>query len=357
MKKTGITAAGTWIADYTKLISQFPGEGACTAVLSETVNNGGAPYNVLVDLCRLGAPFPLRAVGCVGHDVDGANILKDCHSHSIDATRMRVVDDAPTSFSDVMAAAQTGVRTSFNHAGANARLGPTDFDMASDPSALLYLGTLFFLAGLDAPDPKFGTKAAAVLASARRAGLHTCIDIERSDHVPPAAFQKGCLAALKQTDVVIVNVEVCEVLTGQNVRIPTGVDVDAAAAAALRLAQIGAATCVVIRFPAGALALLEDGSLAVEGSVQIPRARQVNASGAGHAFGAGFLYGFHEGWDVRSSLQAAHAAAAACLTDGTASGGIRNLSACLEMMKKYGQREIQPPQASTPLVPPLLRAG
>ncbi len=41
--REGITAAGTWIVDYTKVVSRFPEEGSCTSVLSETLGNGGAP--------------------------------------------------------------------------------------------------------------------------------------------------------------------------------------------------------------------------------------------------------------------------------------------------------------------------
>lgn len=338
MNKHGITAAGTWIVDYTKIVSQFPTEGACTTILTETVSNGGAPYNLLIDLCRLGAPFPLRAIGCVGRDIDGANILKDCHSHNIDANLIRITEDAATSFSDVMTAEQTGVRTSFNHAAANAYLDTTDFNKTPDLSRIFYLGTLFFLKNLDSSDDKHGTKAASVLAAKREAGLITCVDIERCDHVTHSAFVEGCLHALKHTDIVIVNIEVCEQLTGLRLRIPTGVDLRTAGDAAKILAKIGNAKQVVIRFPAGALALQEDGCVVTEGSVQVPNSRRINMSGVGHGFAAGFLYGVHENWAPAQSLKAAHATAAACLMDGTPSGGIRIMSSCLELITKYGQR-------------------
>jgi hypothetical protein len=64
--REGITAAGTWIVDYTKVVSRFPEEGSCTSVLSETLGNGGAPYNLLVNLCRLGFTSPHRSVRSVG---------------------------------------------------------------------------------------------------------------------------------------------------------------------------------------------------------------------------------------------------------------------------------------------------
>ncbi len=206
---TGITAAGTWIVDYAKVISQFPEEGSCVSILSEAISNGGAPYNLLVNLCRLGAPFPLKAVGCLGHDIDGASIMKDCQSHGIATAGMRTIPWASTSFSDVMTTRETGIRTSFNHAGANDLLSPEDFDFEHESPRIFFLGSLFFLAKLDAPDHRFGTLAASVLARTRKAGVLTCVDIERSN-IPMALFRESGRAALRQTDLIILNVEVAE---------------------------------------------------------------------------------------------------------------------------------------------------
>jgi sugar/nucleoside kinase (ribokinase family) len=93
----------------------------------------------------------------------------------------------------------------------------------------------------------------------------------------------------------------------------------------------------------GAIALSDQGEIVTEGSVKLPKTRLVSATGAGHAFTAGFLYGYHENWGLLESLKAAHASAAACLMDKTASGGIRKLSSCLTLLDKFGQREIMQP--------------
>lgn len=339
MKRKGITAGGTWIVDYTKVISQFPHEGACTSILSETVNNGGAPNNLLIDLCRLGASFPLSAIGAVGQDVDGSSILKGCKAHGIDTRRMKVTPEAHTSFSDVMTASETGIRTSFNQAGANALLEAKDFDFKQDESRIFYLGTLFFMAALDARDPHHGTKAAAVLAAARKQGLLTCVDIERTP-IAPSTFLTGARAALHETDIVLLNVEVAEMLAETRIRYSAGVELSAAQEAARRLLTLGRAKCVVIRFPTGAVALSLHGELAVEGSVKLPAARLVNAAGVGHAFAAGFLLQYHDEKPLADCLRAAHAASAMCLMDRTASGGVKDLSAGLALLEKYGQREL-----------------
>ena len=38
-------------------------------IIRETSSNGGSPYNLLIDLARLQAPFPLGAAGLVGDDL------------------------------------------------------------------------------------------------------------------------------------------------------------------------------------------------------------------------------------------------------------------------------------------------
>jgi sugar/nucleoside kinase (ribokinase family) len=339
-KRNGITAGGTWNVDYTKTVQRYAAEGACTKILDEKVSNGGAPYNLLVDLARLEAPFPLRAVGRIGQDLDGASILKDCRAHDIDTTNLKVSPEAATSFSDVMASVQSGVRTSFNQAGANALLTADDFDLKKDPSKILYFGSLFFMDALDVPHAKFGTGVAALLAEARRAGFLTSVDIERASHISNASFVKGTEAALRHTDLVIVNIEIAEMLSGLVLRQSTGVDLAATEDAARILAGLGGAKSVVVRFPTGALGIDASGEVVIEGSLQVPRNRLVNASGAGHAFAAGFLYAQHQSESLANSLIAAHAAGAACLMDPTASGGLRPMEDCLSMVEKFGQRII-----------------
>jgi len=66
---------------------------------------------------RLGASFPLEAVGLVGDDENGRTILADCHAHHID---IRQCDDlvAATTNTDVMTVEGTGRATFFHQRGA-----------------------------------------------------------------------------------------------------------------------------------------------------------------------------------------------------------------------------------------------
>src|SRR5947207_13432141 len=100
--RSGILAGGNWIIDQVKLIDVYPQPEQLANIRSQAQGTGGAPYNVLVDLARLGVAFPLFAAGLVGRDALGLLILEDCRKHKIDARLLRATRLAPTSYTDVM---------------------------------------------------------------------------------------------------------------------------------------------------------------------------------------------------------------------------------------------------------------
>ena len=109
--RQGILAAGNWIIDYTKIIDIYPAQDTLCNIFSESYGNGGSPYNLLIDLARLEAPFPLEALGLVGDDKDGEAIRADCLRHHIDAGQLHIYKEAHTSYTDVMSVKATGRRT------------------------------------------------------------------------------------------------------------------------------------------------------------------------------------------------------------------------------------------------------
>ena len=64
--RNGILAGGNWIIDHVKVIDTWPEQDALANIFSKARGTGGSPFNVLVDLAIMGAPFPLEAVGLVG---------------------------------------------------------------------------------------------------------------------------------------------------------------------------------------------------------------------------------------------------------------------------------------------------
>src|SRR5437660_9539493 len=101
--RRGVLGGGNWIIDQVKLIDVYPQREQLANIRSQTrQGTGGAPYNVLINLARLGAEFPLTGAGFVGKDALGEAILKDCRQHKIDTRHLRATDQADTSYTDVM---------------------------------------------------------------------------------------------------------------------------------------------------------------------------------------------------------------------------------------------------------------
>jgi sugar/nucleoside kinase (ribokinase family) len=76
--RNGILAGGNWIIDQVKMVDVYPQREQLANIRSQSQGTGGAPFNVLVDLARMKAPFPLSAAGLVGEDMLGDEILSIC---------------------------------------------------------------------------------------------------------------------------------------------------------------------------------------------------------------------------------------------------------------------------------------
>jgi sugar/nucleoside kinase (ribokinase family) len=324
----GLLAAGNWIIDYTKIIDIYPAQDALCNIASETYGNGGSPYNLLIDLARLEAPFPLEALGLVGDDKDGEAIRADCARHKIDVGQLRTTKDAHTSYTDVMSVKSTGRRTFFHQRGANALLGPEHFDFSASRARLFHLGYLLLLDRLDQPDADHGTVA----------GFKTSIDVvsEDSDRFPAIVRP-----ALKHTDYAILNEFEAERTTGRRIRTESGIDAAQLRAAAAQLLEAGVREWVVIHFPEGAIAAGRDGKILTQGSVRIAQEKIAGTTGAGDAFGAGLLLGLHESKPMEECLHHAVCVAVACLTDATTSAGIHSLAHCVKLGDSFGFRDLK----------------
>lgn len=333
--RKGLLAGGNWIVDAVKMIDVWPQQDALANISSESRGTGGSPFNVLVDLALLGAGFPLEAVGLVGNDQNGRYILNQCHQLGIQTQNLRSTDDAPTSYTDVMTVIGTGRRTFFHARGANALLDDADFDFTKTEARIFHLGYLLLLDRLDSPCATWGTVAAGVLARAQAAGLKTSIDTVSEDS---DRFAKVVLPALKHTDYCIMNEFEAAHVTGHTIRTNSGIDRSALKSSMQQLLKAGVRERVLVHFPEGGCALGADGSWAEHGSVVLPDGYIKGAAGAGDAFTAGVLLGWHGDLPVEEQLRLGVCAAAANLADETCTGGIRSMSECLALGTRFGFR-------------------
>ena len=334
--RRGLLAGGNWIIDQVKLVDVFPQREQLANIRSQYQGTGGAPYNVLVNLAKLGSEFPIYAAGLVGKDPLGQVILDDCRKYKIDLKSLRPTSDAATSYTDVMTEIGNGRRTFFHYRGANALWRGEDLDFTRIKAQIFHLGYLLLLDQLDEPDAKFGTKAARLLASAQESGMKTSVDVVSEDS---DRFSKVVSPALKYVDYCILNEIEAGKTAGFKIRQPDGaLDTVSLRHAAGALLQQGVRELVVIHFPEGSFARTRKGEDVWQPSLKLPEKVIAGTAGAGDAFCAGVLLGLHEGWDLARCLLTGVSVAAMSLFNPTCTGGMRPLGACLGLIKKFGFR-------------------
>lgn len=334
--RSGFLAGGNWIVDQVKIIDVFPQREQLANIRRQSQGTGGAPYNVLRNLARLGAKFPLAAAGLVGDDALGREILGDCRAHKIDTRHLHVSPRAPTSYTDVMTEAHGGHRTFFHARGANALWNGGDLNFKKARARIFHLGYLLLLDALDQPDAVYGTRAARLLAAAQAAGLKTSVDVVSEDS---SRFPKIVQPALKHVDYCILNEIEAGKTTGFKIRAADGrLDTVALRHATGALLQQGVREVVVVHFPEGGFARTRRGEDVWQSSLKLPANFIAGTAGAGDAFCAGVLFGLHEGWDLPRCLKTGVCVAAASLSDATCTEGVKSMSACLALGKKFGFR-------------------
>lgn len=334
--RNGLLAGGSWIIDQVKMIDVWPQAEALANISSQSQGTGGAPYNVVIDLAKLGAKFPLAAAGLVGRDPLGDAILADCAKHKIDTKLLKTTPKAPTSYTDVMTESKGGRRTFFHCRGANALWDGSELNFNKTKAKIFHLGYLLLLDSLDMPHRVHGTKAAALLAEAQAAGLKTSVDVVSEDG---DRFAKIVAPALKFTDYCILNEFEAGRTAGFKVRDANGkLDTVALRHTAGALLQMGVREVVVIHFPEGGFARTRDGRDHWQSSLKLPEKYIAGSAGAGDAFCAGVLMGMHEGWDIKQALLTGVCAAAASLAHPTCTEGMLPLADCLNLAKKFKVR-------------------
>ncbi|MBR90449.1 MAG: ribokinase [Verrucomicrobiales bacterium] len=334
--RKGILAGGNWIVDQVKMVDCYPQRETLANISSQSEGTGGSPYNILLNLAKLGAKIPLAGAGLVGQDAFGEYILNDLKRHKINARDIRVTPKAPTSYTDVMTEEDTGRRTFFHCRGANSLWDGKGLDFKKSRARMFHLGYLLLMDTIDGPDKKHGTRGAALLAAAQKAGLKTSIDCVSEDS---NRFKKVVTPALAHTDYCIVNEYEAGMTTGFKIRLDDGsLDTVALRHAAGALLQLGVGELVVIHVPEGGFARTRGGQDFWQSSLKLPQKYIKGAAGAGDAFCTGVLLGIHEGWGTQRSLFTGVCAAAANLSDPTCTGGMKSLRTVLGLAKKYRPR-------------------
>ena len=337
MNRSGLLIAGNWILDQVKLIDKFPAEQSLVNILHEYTSNGGSAYNIVMDLIRMGATFPLEAIGLVGNDFNGVRIVDHCREAGVDVRQLQMIPDTPTSYTLVMSVKQTGKRTFLHHRGANSLLDIDHFDFRISQAKIFHLGYLLLLDRLDEIQENGRTKASLVLENAKKEGFLTSVDLVSEDS---DRFATLIPCALPYVDYLFLNEYEASRLSGVNL-----MELKEPREMAARCKEVfeiifgmGVKEWIVIHHPDGVWASHLDGRQLFQPSLLLPQEKIVGANGAGDALAAGVLWGVHEGWDMEKSLNLGVCAAAASLSHVTCSDGVVPHEDCLALAATYGYR-------------------
>jgi sugar/nucleoside kinase (ribokinase family) len=297
-----VVCLGILVADViARPVDDLPKKGTLGLVDSIALRGGGCALNTASALTRLG--LRAAALGKVGADSFGDFVLGLLAERGV-ADGGIIRDPAVPTSATVALVDSAGERTFLHEKGANAAVRAEELGEAPFASRALHLAGSLVLDALD------GEPTAALLAEARRRGLHTSLDTVFDG----TGRWDRLLCALPHCDLVTPGLDEARAITGEQDPL----------CAADRLRELGAAVAAVT---------LGSGGCAVSGLGVIPGCRvdAVDGTGAGDAFVAAFLYGRLANRPLDWCARFANAAGALATTAVGAFDGVGDLATTMRL--------------------------
>lgn len=336
MQRSGVLCGPAWCIDRNITIATWPQEETVAIVLAEDHQGGCPGHNMSTALKKLGAPFPVSALGVIGDDADGRKLAKVCDDLGIDRSLLELRQGLTTSYVMAVTAKDTGKRTFFSTAGAHAAQTPDDFDFSKSSARYVHLGLPGFHEKLDSPWMKDANGWVTLAKKAKAAGLKSNLEMASFD---TRLINAIVVPVLPWLNSLIINDFEAAAITGLQT-LQNGETNVAACRSALEQIMTAHSNLdfAIIHFPKGAMAMLQGGGVYAQSSVNVPYSEIEGTNGAGDAFAAGILLGQHEGWDMQQSLKLAHASAATSLRASATTAAIAPWQECLEIADRWGWR-------------------
>ena len=327
----GITVAGNIMVDTIKYIDGFPRPGMLANIHGLDRSVGGVLGNTIVDLAIIDPSMRLKAMGRVGEDENGQFSCDHLKSYGIETDGIEVAKGETTSFTDVMQDRLANQRTFFCYGGAIDGFVYDSIDFDSIDTDIFHLGYALLLAGMDSPDPEYGTVMAKTLAKVQSMGIKTSIDIVSEDSPRAGDIVRH---SVKYCDYFIVNEEEAAFTTGIPARDSEGKLIRANIKPILEdLFERGVKDLAVIHCPEGGFAMDASGKYHEQPSLTLPKGFIVGSVGAGDAFCAGMLYGIYHGLDPKEAMRIGNGAAAACLRGSGGTNTMCGIDEIQELIK------------------------
>lgn len=275
--------------------------GAKADVNNITFSTGGGATNAAVTFARQG--FHSQFMGTIGHDPAGQAVLDDLDKEGVDTTCVSYNDKYNTGYS-VLLLAPTGERTILTYRGASTHYDAKHFDLRDSKADWLYVSSM--AGSMDALDKIF--------TQARELGIKIMFNPGKGELAQPAKLK----ALLDDVEVLSVNREEMQ-------SIVEGSEMEELVRHAMHYVPVA----IVSDGPNGVMAT--DGKSIVRAGMyeDVP---VKDRTGAGDAFGSGFLSQWAQGKSLKDSIVFASANSTSVVTKIGAKEGILQAGARLHEM-------------------------
>lgn len=335
MIRRGVLTAGTWCVDNNKTLERWPKEDTMSTYLEIDRQGGGSGCNMAIDLKKLDPSFHVETMTLLGDDDDGRFLRAQCDIYGIEHSHMHLTQEGATPFTDCMNSIESGKRTHLFYPGVANLLSPDHFDFSATRARILHLGLPGAHKLMDQPWREDSTGWATVLKAARAAGLQTNLELVSTTREKIRHFGRSCLPHL---DLLIVNDYEIGAVADIETRDGERTLIDRVTEALKFVFSLGPLSLAVAHFPEGAIAVTRGGDAFAVGSVAIPDDAIVGVNGAGDAFAAGVLYGWHEDKPIEDALRLGHACAAASMRSAATTSTVVSIKDTLTLAHQWGFR-------------------
>jgi pfkB family kinase len=254
-------------------------------------STGGGATNAAVTFARQG----LRSsfMGTVGHDPAGQAVLTDLDKEGVDTSHVSFSEKFNTGYS-VLLLAPNGERTILTYRGASTHYDASNFDLKDSYADWIYVSSM--AGNMDVLDKIFH--------QARRLNIKICFNPGKGELDQPDQLR----GLLQDVDILLVNKEEAQqIVSGDNL------------SDMVRKLQRIVPTVIISDGSNGVVA--SDGKTIVEAGIYA-EVNVVDRTGAGDAFGSGFLSQWILGKSLRNSVVFASANSTSVVTKVGAKAGI-----------------------------------
>jgi len=296
---------------------------------SETIawGTGGMALNNSTNLARMGVSYPVRVIGKIGADENGGRVRDYLKRNGWSDDYLIETPAHPTSTTHVLHIRDSSGavnRTFRYYFGAMGSFSPDEIDytILADMKIVM-IGYCLLMPLFDEPDETYGARIGSALEKLRSMGIVTAVDFVTPKREKWWKF-KRFRKTLQWVDILSIGEDQAEGITGI---------ADERDAARALVGEYGVKTAVVHCGDRGENVLYSAGTgLVAQPIFDVPPEEYAGNAGAGDAFASGFLHGVHEGWDERTSLAYATAAAAVSLGSLTTTDAMREEAYILDYM-------------------------